>query len=225
MEKIWLENYPEGVPREIDMSRYGSLTALMEESFERFPDRPAFSNFGHALSYRELDRDSAAFGAFLRGTLGLDAGDRIALIMPNILQYPVALCGVLRAGLVAVNFNPLYTHREMHHQLKDSGAKVAVVLENFAHTLEQSLDETAVEHVVVTRMGELIPGLHGRLLDFAVKYLKRMVPAWHIDGSRRFNDCLALGRNRRCPPSRPATTTWPSCNTPGARRAWPRAPN
>ncbi|MGA7966395.1 MAG: AMP-binding protein [Gammaproteobacteria bacterium] len=199
MEKIWLENYPEGVPREIDMSRYGSLTALMEESFERFPDRPAFSNFGHALSYRELDRDSAAFGAFLRGTLGLDAGDRIALIMPNILQYPVALCGVLRAGLVAVNFNPLYTHREMHHQLKDSGAKVAVVLENFAHTLEQSLDETAVEHVVVTRMGELIPGLHGRLLDFAVKYLKRMVPAWHIDGSRRFNDCLALGREQALP--------------------------
>jgi len=203
MEKIWLENYPEDVPHEIDMSHYGSLTALMQESFERFPDRPAFSNFGHALSYRELARDSAAFGAFLRGTLGLDAGERIALIMPNILQYPVALCGVLRAGLIAVNFNPLYTHREMHHQLKDSGAKVAVVLENFAHTLEQSLDGTAVEHVVVTRMGELIPGLHGRLLDFAVKYLKRMVPAWHIDGVRRFNDCLALGREQALPAAEP----------------------
>lgn len=199
MERIWLENYPEGVPHEIDMSRYSSLTALMQESFERYPERPAFSNFGHAISYRELDRDSAAFGAFLRRTLGLDQDERIALIMPNILQYPVALCGVLRSGLVAVNFNPLYTHREMHHQLKDSGARVAVVLENFAHTLELALEGTSVEHVIVTRMGDLIPGLHGHFLNFAAKYLKRMVPAWHIEGARHFNDCIAQGRDQTLP--------------------------
>ncbi len=199
MEKIWLDNYPAGVPHEIDPGRYASLAALMEESFERFPDRPAFSSFGHAITYRELDRDSAALGAFLRGALGLPAGERVALIMPNVLQYAVALCGVLRAGLVAVNFNPLYTHREMHEQLKDSGARVAVVLENFAHTMEQALPDTAVEHVIVTRMGDLIPGLHGRLLDFAVKYVKRMVPAWHIEGARLFKDCVEQGRGEALP--------------------------
>ncbi|MGH8127179.1 MAG: AMP-binding protein [Gammaproteobacteria bacterium] len=199
MEKIWLKNYPEGVPHEIDMSRYASLVALMEESFERYPKQPAFSNFGHAISYRELDHHSTAFGAYLRETLGLPAGERIALIMPNILQYAVALCGVLRADLVAVNFNPLYTHREMHHQLKDSGARVAIVLDNFAHTLESALPDTAIEHVIVTSIGDLIPGLKGRILDFGNKYLKHNVPAWHIDGALRFNDCLSQGRGKSLP--------------------------
>ncbi len=199
MKKIWLDNYSKGVPHEIDLNRYDSLVALMEEGFERYPERPAFSNFGHALSYRDLDRDSAALGAFLRRTLGLSAGERIALIMPNILQYPVALCGVLRGGLVAVNFNPLYTQREMQHQLKDSGARVAIVLENFAHTLETALPGTAIEHVIVTRIGDLIPGLKGRILDLGNKYLKHNVPAWHIDGVRYFKTCLDQGHDATLP--------------------------
>ncbi|MGH8225995.1 MAG: AMP-binding protein [Gammaproteobacteria bacterium] len=199
MEKIWLKSYPEWVPHEIDMSRYASLKAFMERAFERYPDRPAFSNFGRVLSYRELDCESAAFGAFLRSELDLPAGERVALILPNVLQYPVALYGALRAGLVAVNFNPLYTHREMAHQLKDSGARVAIVLENFAHTLEQSLAGTDVEHVIVTRIGDLIPGFKGRLLDFGNKYLKRNVPAWHIPQALAFCDCLEQGRKLELP--------------------------
>ncbi|MGH8225341.1 MAG: AMP-binding protein [Gammaproteobacteria bacterium] len=199
MEKIWLKSYPEWVPPEIDMGRYASLKAFMEEAFERYADRPAFSNFGEVLSYRELDRESAAFGAFLRDKLDLPEGERVALILPNVLQYPVALYGALRAGLVAVNFNPLYTHREMAHQLKDSGAHVAIVLENFAHTLEQSLAGTSVEHVIVTRIGDLIPGFKGRVLDFGNKYLKRNVPAWHIPQALTFCDCLEQGRKLELP--------------------------
>lgn len=199
MEKIWLENYPEGVPATIDMNRYTSLKALMEEAFSQYPDRPAFSNFGHAISYAELDRRSAAFGAFLRRELGLAPGDRVALILPNILQYPVALCGVLRAGLVAVNFNPLYTHREMEHQLKDCGARVALVLDNFAHTLEQALPGAPAEHVIVTRMGDMLPGLKGHLVNFVVKYIKRRVPAWSIDRALDFEDCIERGAAHELP--------------------------
>ena len=199
MEKIWLKSYPEGVPETIDMSRYASVTALMEETFSQYPERPAFSSFGHALSYAELDRQSAALGAFLRQELGLGEGERVALIMPNILQYAVAMCGVLRAGLVAVNFNPLYTRREMAHQLKDSGAKVAVVLDNFAHTLSQAIPGTATEHVIVTRMGDMLPGFKGTLLNFAVKHLKHMVPDWHIDGALDFSECIKRGKRHELP--------------------------
>ncbi len=194
MEKIWLKNYPEGVPEDIDMSRHASLVDLMEEAFSQYPDRPAFSNFGHTISYAELDRQSAAFGAYLRGELGLRAGDRIALIMPNILQYAVALCGVLRAGMVAVNFNPLYTRREMAHQLQDSGATAAIVLDNFAHTVGQAKESTALEHVIVTRMGDMLPGLKGSLINFVVKNIKHMVPDWNIEGAIAFKDCLNGGR-------------------------------
>jgi len=193
MEKIWLKNYPEGVPEDIDMSRHASLVDLMEEAFSQYPDRPAFSNFGHTVSYAELDRQSAAFGAYLQGELGLQAGDRIALIMPNILQYAVALCGVLRAGMVAVNFNPLYTRREMAHQLQDSGAIAAVVLDNFAHTLAQAKEGTALEHVIVTRMGDMLPGLKGSLVNFVVKHVKHMVPDWDIEDAITFKDCLQGG--------------------------------
>ncbi len=194
MEKIWLKSYAEGVPAEIDPTRYASLAALMEEVFARHPDRPAFSSFGHALSYAELDRASAAFGAFLRTELGLAKGDRVALVMPNILQFPVALYGALRAGLVTVNFNPLYKPHEMQRQLHDCGARVAVVMENFAHTLEQSLAGTQVERVIVTRLADLIPGIKGRALDFGNKHLKRNVPRWNIDKSIAFRDCLARGK-------------------------------
>ncbi len=199
MEKIWLNHYPKGIPEEIDLDRYASLKAFLEEQFDTYTDKRAFSNFGHALTYGELDAASAAFGAFLRGNLGLAAGERVALILPNVLQYPVALFGTLRTGLVAVNFNPLYTSREIHHQLKDSGARTAVVLENFAHTLEKALPDTSVEHVVVTAIGDLIPGLQGRLLNFGAKYLKRMVPRWKIPNALRFTDCLERGRGEQLP--------------------------
>ena len=199
MEKVWLKNYPEWVPHEIDTSRYSSLKTFVEKACARYPDRPAFSNFGQTLSYRELDHESAAFGAYLRGILEIPAGERVALILPNVLQYPIALYGTLRAGLVAVNFNPLYTHREMAHQLQDSGARVAIVLENFAHTLEQSLAGTAIEHVIVTRIGDLIPGLKGRLLDVGNKYLKHNVPAWHIPRALVLRDCLEQGRKLELP--------------------------
>src|SRR5690625_4054444 len=165
MDKVWLKHYPEGVPETIDMSRYASLAALMEEAFEQHPDRPAFSNFGHALSFSELDRASAALGAYLRERLDLAEGDRVALVMPNILQFPVSFCATLRSGLVAVNFNPLYTPHEMHQQLEDSGARVAIVMENFAHTLAQALAGTPIEHVIVTRIADLIPGLKGHVLN------------------------------------------------------------
>lgn len=199
MEKIWLANYPEDVPRDIDTSRYASLKALMEEAFERYPERPAFSNFGETLSYAELERTSAALGAYLCSELGLEKGDRVALVLPNILQFPVALCALLRTGLVAVNFNPLYTSHEMHNQLKDCGARTAIVMENFAHTLEQALPETAVEHVIVTRIGDLVPGFKGRLLDFGNKYIKHNVAAWHIDAQRRFRECIADTDSRKLP--------------------------
>jgi len=199
MKKIWLKNYPEGVPEDIDMSRYSSLVDLMQEAFSQYPDRPAFSNFGHAISYAELDRQSAAFGAFLREELDLKAGDRIALIMPNVLQYAVALCGVLRAGLVAVNFNPLYTRREMAHQLHDSGATAAVVLDNFAHTLEQAMEGSELKHVIVTRMGDMLPGLKGSVINFVVKNVKHMVPDWTIEGAIGFKDCLQRGSRHELP--------------------------
>lgn len=199
MERTWLANYPKDVPEQIDASRYESLTAFLQEKFDGFPDKPAFSNFGHAITYRELERESAAFGAFLRNEFGLPRGERVALILPNVLQYPVALFGILRSGLVAVNFNPLYTSREIHHQLEDSGARVAIVLENFAHTLEQALPGTAVEHVIVTGVGDLIPGLRGKILNFGARHLKRMVPAWDIPAARAFGNCLELGRSHDLP--------------------------
>jgi long-chain acyl-CoA synthetase len=199
MEKVWLKHYPEGVPEAIDMNRYASLASLMEEAFEQHPERPAFSNFGHALSFTELERASAALGAYLRERLELGEGDRVALIMPNILQFPVSFCATLRTGLVAVNFNPLYTPHEMHQQLEDSGARVAIVMENFAHTLEQALDGTAVEHVIVTRIGDLIPGLKSHVLNLGNKYIKRNVPAWDIENHLDFNDCLAQGEKLELP--------------------------
>lgn len=203
MEKIWLDSYPDYVPPEIDPGRYRSLKEFFESNCRRYADKPAFSNFGHTLGYAELERLSAAFGAFLGAECGLRGGDRVALILPNVLQYPVALVGALRYGFVAVNFNPLYTAREMEHQLADSGARVAVVLENFAHTLEKALERSAVERVVVTRIGDLLPGLKGRLMNFAVKHVKHMVPKWRIEGALEFRACLERGRHLAPPATQP----------------------
>ena len=193
MERIWLKHYPSGVPAEVDLSRAASLTDVLEQSCRRFADLPAFSNMGTSMSYAELDRRSRAFGAWLQQQADLERGDRVALMMPNLLQYPVAMFGALRAGMTVVNVNPLYTARELQHQLQDSGAKVIVVLENFAHTLQEVLDRTAVRHVVSTRIGDMLSFPSGLVVNLAAKYLKGMVPSWHIPQAVEFAEALARG--------------------------------
>ena len=196
MARIWLDSYPAGVPHEADVRAYPSLAHLFARSFERFRPLPAFVNLGETLSYGELDRLSGAFAAFLRGELGLARGERVAIMLPNLLQYPVALIGALRAGLAVVNVNPLYTAREVEFQLADSGAAAVVVLENFAHTLQAALGATRVRHVVTTQAGDLLAPLKRSLVNFVVKHVKRMVPRWHIPGATAFRDALRAGRGR-----------------------------
>src|SRR5690606_8516521 len=153
----WLKHYPPGAPAEIDMTRYASLNHMFDASFRKYRDLPAFSNMGAALSYADIDQRSRYFAAYLQKVAGLNKGDRVAILMPNLLQYPVALVGILRAGLVVVNVNPLYTARELEHQLKDSGAKAIVILENFATTLQKVLERTQVSTVITTRIGDMLP--------------------------------------------------------------------
>ena len=193
MKPIWLHHYPAGVPAQVDVRRYASLTELFARSCARFSARPAFSNMGVTLSYDEIDRKSRAFAAYLQQTLGLRKGERVAIMLPNLLQYPVALFGALRAGLVVVNVNPLYTARELRHQLADSGAVAIVVLENFAHTLQEAIADTAVRHVVTTRIGDLFPPLKRCLVNFVVKHVKRMVPPWRLPGATSFDAALKVG--------------------------------
>ena len=195
MQKPWLSSYPEGTPAEINADEYPSLVAMFEESCRRFADRPAYHNLGVTLTYRDLDRLSAQFAAYLQG-LGLARGDRVALMMPNLLQYPVALFGVLRSGLAVVNTNPLYTPRELRHQLHDSGARCIVVLENFAHVLQEVLADTAIEHVVTTGVGDLAPQPKRALVNFVVRHVKRMVPRYELPGAVGFRAALALGARR-----------------------------
>ena len=192
-ERIWLEHYPPGVPADVDVDRYPSLVALMEDSFSRFTGRVAFSFMGSEMRYGELDQWSRAFGAYLQG-LGLARGERVAVMMPNVPQYPVAVAAILRAGLIVVNVNPLYTARELEHQLKDSGSKAIVILENFAHTLEQCIGSTPVKQVVVCAMGDLLGPLKGALVNFVVRKVKGLVPEFQLPGMRRFNAALASGR-------------------------------
>ncbi|MGH8800268.1 MAG: AMP-binding protein, partial [Casimicrobiaceae bacterium] len=195
MDRVWLKSYPPGVPAEIDVNRYASVREVLEESCAKFASRRAYSCMGRALTFRRLDAQSAAFGAFLQGC-GLGKGARVALMMPNILQYPVCLFGILRAGFTVVNTNPLYTARELEHQLADSGAEVIVVVENFAHTLAKVLDRTQVKQVIVTSIGEML-GLKGLLVDFVLRHVKRMIPAWRIGGAMRLGHALAEGRRRQ----------------------------
>ncbi|MDT8448063.1 MAG: AMP-binding protein [bacterium] len=199
MEKPWLKEYLDGVPAEIDADSYSSLVAMIEESFVRFSDRPAFHNMGTSITFKELDRLSAAFAGYLLGTLNLTKGDRVAVMMPNVLQYPVVLYGILRAGLIAVNVNPLYTPRELEYQLKDSGSKVLVILANFAHTFEAMEGITAVEKVLVTQLGDLLHGFKKPLVNFVVKYVKRMVPEFEIPGSEPLLDALERGKGLSLP--------------------------
>ena len=193
MKPIWLKHYPPSVPAEADIDRFASLKDMLEQCFCRYRDLPAFTNMDVSISFNELDRLSRDFGAFLQHEVGLRQGERIAIMLPNLLQYPVALFGALRAGLVVVNVNPLYTPRELEHQLVDSGAVAVLVLENFAHTLQQALPATAVSHVIVTQIGDLFPPVKQCWVNFAVKWLKRMVPRWHIPSAVTFNSALKLG--------------------------------
>jgi long-chain acyl-CoA synthetase len=191
MEKIWLKSYPPGVPAEIDWHQFKSLGDLFEQSCEKFRDRPAYYNMGVTISFGDLDRLSRAFGAWLQSK-GLPKGTRIAIMMPNCLQFPICAFGALRAGYTATNVNPLYTPRELELQLKDSAAEAIVVLENFAHVLQQVRAHTAVKHVVVTSLGEML-GLKGMIVNFVVRKVKKMVPAWDIPDALRFKDVLAQG--------------------------------
>ena len=192
MERIWLKQYPAGVPADIDVNQYSSLVELLEESFAKFADRKAFICMDKSISYRDLNEMSAALGAYLQSK-GLAKGARVALMLPNVLQYPVSTAAVLRAGYAVVNVNPLYTPRELEHQLKDSGAEAIIVLENFATTVQQVIARTAVKHVIVGSMGDLL-GLKGVIVNLVIRKVKKMVPAWSIPGAVTFNDALAAGR-------------------------------
>ncbi|NML42198.1 long-chain-fatty-acid--CoA ligase [Ramlibacter sp. G-1-2-2] len=191
--KPWLGAYPPGVPAEIDPSQYGSLVQLMEESFTKFAARPAYSFMGKEVSFGETDSYSRAFAAYLQG-LGLQKGDRVAIMMPNVPQYPVAVAAILRAGFVVVNVNPLYTPRELEHQLKDSGSKAIVIIENFANTLQQCIAHTPVQHVVLATMGDMLGGLKGALVNYVVRKVKKMVPAFDLPNAVRFKDAIARGQ-------------------------------
>jgi len=199
MERFWLKHYPSGVPSDVDVDQYSSLVALMEEGFAKYANRNAYAFMDRHFSFAEVDRYSAAFGAWLQG-LDLARGARVAIMMPNVVQYPIAVAGVLRAGFVVVNVNPLYTPRELEHQLKDSGAEAIVILENFASTLQQVIAKTAVKHVVVASIGDLLGFPKGAIVNFAVRRIKKMVPAYSLPGHLRFNDVLDAGARGRLAP-------------------------
>jgi long-chain acyl-CoA synthetase len=195
MERIWLKQYPAGVPADIDVTQYASLVELLEESFAKFRDRKAFICMDKSISYRDLDEMSLALAAYLQSK-GLQKGARVALMMPNVLQYPVSTAAVLRAGYAVVNVNPLYTPRELEHQLKDSGAEAIIVLENFATTVQQVMGKTSLKHVIVGSMGDLL-GLKGVIVNLVVRRVKKMVPPYSIPRAVAFNDAVAAGRGMK----------------------------
>ncbi|MBN3003507.1 long-chain-fatty-acid--CoA ligase [Chromobacterium alkanivorans] len=193
MEKVWLKNYQPGVAHEIDINQFQSVVEVFDRSVKKFHDRPALACMGKELSYREMDQLSGQFASYLQHELKLQKGDRVAVMMPNLLQYPVAVFGTLRAGGTVVNVNPLYTPRELEHQLKDSGAETIVILENFANVLEQVLPRTQVKHVIVASIGEMLGFAKGMLVNFVVRKVKKMVPPWRLPGHVRFGDALSRG--------------------------------
>ena len=195
LNPVWLKSYPEGVPADIDPSQYSSLVGLLEESFSKFADRTAYSFMGKELSFAQTDQESLGLAAYLQ-SLGLSKGDRVAVMMPNVPQYPVTVAAILRAGLVVVNVNPLYTARELEYQLKDSGAKAIVIIENFAATLEKCIAQTPVQHVILAAMGDRLGLLKGSLVNYVVRNVKKMVPAFRLPQAVRFNDALSKGRQQ-----------------------------
>lgn len=194
MEKIWLKSYPPGVPAEIDTSEFSSINDILRKSCEKFRNRPAFTCMDRSLSYEDLDKMSLRLAAYLQ-SLALKKGDRVAIMMPNVLQYPIALFGILRAGLIVVNTNPLYTPRELEYQLVDSGAKAIVILENFANTLEKVIAKTQIKHVISTQIGDLLGFPKSLLVNLVIKYKRKMVPAWHIPDAISLSKALSIGAN------------------------------
>ncbi|MFI0487931.1 MAG: long-chain-fatty-acid--CoA ligase FadD [Yersinia sp. (in: enterobacteria)] len=195
MKKVWLKRYPADVPAEIDPDRYSSLVEMFERAALRYADKPAFINMGEMMTFRQLEERSRDFAAYLQQGLGLQKGDRVALMMPNLLQYPIALFGILRAGMVVVNVNPLYTPRELEHQLNDSGAAAIVIVSNFANTLEKVVFKTQVKHVILTRMGDQLSTAKGTLVNFVVKYIKRLVPKYYLPDAISFRTALQKGHH------------------------------
>ncbi|HZR38182.1 MAG TPA: AMP-binding protein [Nevskia sp.] len=193
-ERIWLGAYMKGVPSDIDATGIGSLAQVLEESCNKFRDLPAYVNMGATLSYDDVDRLSQDFASYLQNVLGLNKGDRVAVMMPNLLQYPIAVFGILRAGMVVVNVNPLYTPRELEHQLKDSAARAIVIIENYATTLQDVIDKVPLEAVITTQVGDLLPFPRSLITNFAIKRVKKMVPAWNIPGTIPFRTALARGK-------------------------------
>jgi long-chain acyl-CoA synthetase len=193
MEKVWLKSYPEGVAPEIDLTKYESIVDIFEESVKKYANNPAFTNLGVVLTFADLDRLTAQFASYLQNELKLPKGSRIAIMMPNLLQYPIAIFGALRAGMTVVNVNPLYTPRELKHQLNDSQATAIVIVENFAHTLEEVIDETLVKHVVITAIGDCCGLIKRTLVNFVVRHIKKMVPKYNLPQAVWFNDALKLG--------------------------------
>ncbi len=198
-EHVWLSEYPEGVPAQIDLDEFSSIVDVIDRSCKDFSSNVAYVNFGKELSYAEVDRLSTAFGAYLQ-SIGLKPGDRIAIMMPNVLQYPIAVFGALRAGLVVVNTNPLYTARELKHQLKDSGARAILIMENFANVLEAVIDDTDVEHVFLTSIGEMVGFPKGAIMDFVLRRIKKMVPSYSLPQAVRFKKTLADGAGKTLKP-------------------------
>ena len=193
LEKIWHKSYPEWVPKELPPAPFRSVCHLFEQAFEKWPDRPSYHNMGSTMSYRQLDELSMHFACYLQKTVGLMRGERVAIMLPNILQYPVAMCGAFRAGLVVVNVNPLYTARELEHQLRDSGAKCIIILENFAHTLEKIIGETAIQSVVTTGVGDLLNFPRNMLTNFVLRHVRRSVPGFDLPDSINFKAALKAG--------------------------------
>jgi long-chain acyl-CoA synthetase len=199
MEKVWLNSYPPDVPETIDPSAVQSIAALFDQAVQDYGAKPAYTNMGKTLTYSEVEERSRAFAAYLRNDLKLEPGDRVALMMPNLLQYPIALFGVLRAGLVVVNTNPLYTARELRHQLSDAGVRAIVILDNFAHTLEEVREDTPIEHIILARMGDCLGFPKGLIVNLVVKHLKKLVPGYSLPGAVSFNDALARGEGQSLP--------------------------
>lgn len=193
MQKPWLQSYPAGIPEEIDLDEFSSVADIFDTSIAKFADLPAYTNFGTTISYAEVNTYTEQLGAYLKYELGLEKGDRVAVMMPNLLQNPIAIFAILRAGLVVVNTNPLYTKRELKHQLKDSGAKAIIIVENFANVLEDVIAETPVQHVITTKMGDMLSPFKGFLINTVVKYVKKMVPAFHLKNAVTFKHALKLG--------------------------------
>ncbi|RQW63188.1 long-chain-fatty-acid--CoA ligase FadD [Vibrio viridaestus] len=197
MDKPWLGRYPSGVPETIDPDMYPSLLEMFENAVNKFADQPAFINMGTVMTFRKLEERSRAFAAYLQNDLRLQKGDRVALMMPNLLQYPVALFGILRAGMVAVNVNPLYTARELQHQLTDAEVKTIVIVSNFAHSLQKIIKQTPIEHIVITSLGQMLPKPKGTLVDFVVKYVRKLVPSYHLPNAVSMRKAIRIGRRQQ----------------------------